>query len=141
MEVISLCSLLGVCAWEDWKSKEIHIGLVGLMGLAGMILHILRFRIGLLDILGGVAVGVALYLVSVASGEKIGKGDAFVFMGTGTFLGFWSNLFLLWGSFFLAGIVGIIYGAVAGETKDTRLPFLPFVFFSLLIQLCLGGLS
>ncbi|MCR4999545.1 MAG: prepilin peptidase [Lachnospiraceae bacterium] len=141
MEIVTLCGLLGVCAWEDWKTKKIRLELAAGMALMGMLLHLLRFRISLLNILGGVAIGAILYGISILSKEQIGKGDALVFMGTGVFLGWWSNLMLLWTSLLLAGIYGSVYSIVCKKTKETCLPFLPFVFVSLVILALAGGLA
>ena len=139
METFSLCSILGICALEDWKAKEIRVSIV--MGLAaiGMIFHLFHPRLELLDILGGVSVGVVLYIISILTKEQIGKGDGLCFIATGVFLGFWQNLFLLWASFTVAGLVGMIYGKATGKPKNATLPFLPFVFLCLVPQLVVGG--
>lgn len=139
MEVLSLCGIMGLCAWEDWKTKKIHIGVVCGLAIIGLLYHLWFPRLTFVDICGGIGIGCVLYVVSVLSKEQIGRGDALCFMGTGVFLGFWGNLFLLWSSFLVAGVVGLIYSKVKGCEAEIRLPFLPIVFGCLLIQLLVGG--
>lgn len=139
MEVLSLCSIMGLCAWEDLRTKEIRVWVVGLLAVLGVCFHIGLGRLEIPQVLGGCAVGVVLYGVSLLSKEAIGKGDALCFMATGIYLGFWGNLFLLWSSFVVAGIVGILYGKIRGVDKEVSLPFLPYVFVCLVLQLVVGG--
>ena len=92
MEVISLISLLGICSLEDIWKRQIHLIIIGLFGILGVILHLYYGKLSALDMCAGVFVGVVLYLVSIGSGEKIGKGDAFLVTSTGVYLGFWDNI-------------------------------------------------
>ncbi len=139
MEVISLCGGLGVLAWEDFKTQKIHIVRVAALAVLGVLLHVYIGRLDIVDVFGGWGIGVLLYGISILTKEAIGKGDALCFMATGIYLGFWGNLFLLWSSFLLAGIVGLIYGKIRGVSKKTQLPFLPYMFICLVLQLVWGG--
>ncbi len=139
MEIISLCGGLGVLAWEDWKTKEIHVGAIAALGVLGVLFHLYLERLDILEVFGGFGIGVLLYGISILSKGAIGKGDGLCFMATGIYLGFWNNLFLLWSSFLVAGIVGLVYGKIRGLSKKTQLPFLPYVFVCLVLQLVLGG--
>ncbi|MCR5641265.1 MAG: prepilin peptidase [Lachnospiraceae bacterium] len=141
MEYIGLCGILGACAWEDWKTKEIHVGALVLMAFIGLVGHLLHPQMKLWELLAGAGVGVILYGISILSREQIGRGDALCFMATGLYLGLWNNLCLLWTSFLLAGVVGFIYGKVRHLGGNARLPFLPFVFVSMLALLGMGGLG
>ena len=139
MEVLSLCGVLGFCAWEDWKTKEIRVSVILGLAILGLVFHIFAPRLEFWNMVGGIGIGVALYLISILTKEQIGRGDALCFMATGVFLGFWQNLILLWASFTLAGIVGMIYGKATGKTKHVTLPFVPVVFLCLVPQLLLSG--
>lgn len=135
MEVISLISLLGICSLEDIWKRQIHLIIIGLFGILGVILHLYYGKQSALDMCAGVFVGVVLYLVSIGSGEKIGKGDAFLVTSTGVYLGFWNNITILWMASIMAAIVGMIAYFVFHKGKQFRLPFAPFLLVAYLLFL------
>ena len=94
---------LSLLALVDYKIKKIPVVPLILTGILGMILHIIYGGREIEDILFGIAIGIVLYIVSEISKGKIGKGDAFLFMVTGVYLGFWNNLVLLWAASVMAG--------------------------------------
>lgn len=135
--MLSLLGMLGICAYEDFKWKK--IGLIPVLGFAafGFLLHLLRMEISLSNILGGMSVGILLYILSVLSREKIGKGDALIVIVSGIYIGFWNNLILLWGAILLAGIVGAVYLIRGNRGKE--LPFIPFLLVVYIMILVFKG--
>lgn len=125
MEEVSLLGMLGLCAYEDIKKKQIRAVTVLLFGILGFIFHILNMKMDILNILGGMLVGAVLFIVSILSGEQIGKGDALMLTISGIYLGLWGNLILLWGSAFTLGLVGI--GCNIFNKRTRALPLAPFL--------------
>lgn len=138
LEAISLLGMLGICTYEDIKNKKIEIFSVMIFGIIGILLHILRMTLGIWDILAGMLIGVFMLVISILSSEKmLGKGDSLMVMISGIYLGFWDNLFLLWGSSFLVGIVGIFMFGF--KSKGKSLPFAPFLTVMYIFLLVLKG--
>lgn len=139
-------------AISDWKTREIPVWIYILGGteailwriscLAGfsehwgsevwiVFLHGNTGNMPLLEIVGGVSIGVVLLILSKITEGAVGLGDGMLFFVTGIYLGFWKNAMLLWGSLLLCSCWGIALLAVrrikwtAG--KRMEIPFLPFV--------------
>ena len=88
-------------------------------------------------------VGLMVYLFSVLTKEKIGKGDAFVVMVTGLYLGFQNTLLLVWLSTILAAVIGSIIIRKNNVNTDFEIPFVPFLLMGYLIIYfisCVGGM-
>lgn len=138
MESLSLLGILGFFSIEDITKRRIRLAAVLLAAIAGLLLHICFWRITIWNALGGIAVGAAMYLVSVLSAEKIGKGDAMMIAVTGIFLGFRGNVIVLWTAMLLAMIAGIAAVVFLKKGKDYEIPFIPFMFLSYTIHLLLN---
>ncbi len=88
-------------------------------------------------------VGLMVYLFSVLTKEKIGKGDALVVMVTGLYLGFQNTLLLVWLSTILAAVIGSIIIRKNNVNTDFEIPFVPFLLMGYLIIYfisCIGGM-
>jgi Flp pilus assembly protein protease CpaA len=136
MEIISLVGMLGICSAEDVIRRQIHLVLIAGFGVVGVLLHLYYGTHSTVDILGGMGVGVVLYLISLFSHEKIGKGDAFLMTTTGIYLGFWDNLTILWLGSLLTGIAGVILYVIFKKKPTYRIPFVPFLLAAYLLLLC-----
>lgn len=138
MEIGCLMGALSLLALEDLRIKKIPIIPLVLTGIVGMIFHLVYCNRDIRDIVGGIFIGIALYLLSVITGGKIGKGDGVLFMVTGVYLGFWNNLMMLWIACVMAGIVGTGMVVVFKKNKNYKLPFVPFVLIAALVMLIAG---
>ncbi len=139
MEMASLLGMLGICSVTDIRKREVGVVVVCLSGILGVVYHIMYRRISVYDMLGGLLIGVFVYLIALLTREKIGKGDAIVCMVTGIYLGFWNNLLLLWLSSLLAGLAGIVAMLVFRKKKTDTLPFVPFLSAAGLVVVFGGG--
>ena len=139
MEAGCLIGLLSLLALEDIRSKRIPMLPVFLCGIVGVILHMIFQTHSIGEIVGGLLVGVVLYAISIFTNGKIGKGDGFLFMVTGVYLGFWNNLLLLWFSCVLAGVIGVFILVIKKKKRGYQLPFVPFVWISVLVLIALEG--
>ena len=142
MEMIGLMGILGYFSWEDVRKRSIHLVPLLVSAIMGVIGHIWFGRITIWNLLGGLGIGVVMYGVSLASGEKIGKGDALLLSVTGIFLGFWGNLMLLWIAACLSAVGGAFAMLMFHKGKDYELPFVPFLLAGFVIYLSLqkGGM-
>lgn len=144
MEMIGLLGILGYFSVEDIRRRSVRIVPLILAAIAGLVLHLYFGRISVWSLLGGLGIGAGMYVVSVASKERVGKGDALLLAVTGIFLGFWDNLLLLWLASFLAMAAGVVAVLVFRKNRHYELPFIPFVFVGFLVFLLAnqgGGLS
>ncbi len=130
---------LSLLVVEDLRIKKIPVIPLILTGIVGMVLHLIYGNREIGDILGGIFVGAILYLISLITRGKIGRGDGILFMVTGVYLGFWNNVVLLWASCVLAGMVGLGIIIARGKTRDYKLPFVPFVLAAAFVMLLAGG--
>ena len=139
METISLLGVLGLCSLRDVRERSLRMGAILGSAALGIWLHLCYGRISLWDMVGGMGVGIVLYLCAYASGEKIGKGDALLVMVCGIFLGLWQTLLLLWLAFFFAGAFGFAFMKLRHVGRNYELPFVPFLLLGYVLCLFLWG--
>ena len=143
MEEIGLICFYGLATWDDVRSKKVRVIEIIIFGIVGLIIDFSIRPYSFLSILGGVMVGLMVYLFSVLTKEKIGKGDAFVVMVTGLYLGFQNTLLLVWLSTILAAVIGSIIIRKNNVNTDFEIPFVPFLLMGYLIIYfisCVGGM-
>lgn len=95
MKVMGLVGMLSICSVEDLWKRQIHLVVISAFGILGVLLHFYDGKQTALDMCGGMLVGIVLYLLSIFSHGKVGKGDAFLVTSMGVYLGFWDNMTVL----------------------------------------------
>lgn len=138
MEALSLLGMLGFCSIEDVRSKRINIIVALLFGILGVYFHLHLNRLSVFEMIGGVLVGVGLYMISVLSGESIGKGDAVLMVVVGIYMGFWYSLVLLWAASMMVGVAGIFAATIMGKGRKFEIPFTPFLLIVYIIFLVIN---
>lgn len=131
--MLVLGGLLLICAIQDLIKKRIYLWSVAIgAALTLACLPVIAER-GIVDCIGGLAVGLAALLISRATGGKIGLGDGIILCVTGLGLGFWSNLELFGIALFLAAVLSIILLALRLVNRKQSIPFIPFLLAGYLI--------
>ena len=87
MKVMGLVGMLSICSVEDLWKRQIHLVVISAFGILGVLLHFYDGKQTALDMCGGMLVGIVLYLLSIFSHGKVGKGDAFLVTSMGVYLG------------------------------------------------------
>lgn len=143
MEAFGLVCLYGFTAIDDMKTKRVKMWVIVAFALFGILINIISKSNSLISVLGGVGVGILLLIFSVLTKEKIGKGDAYILMVTGIYLGFINTIVLLWLSSILAAIYGII--EIRKYDNDDKakieLPFIPFLLLGYMLLLVIQGIG
>ncbi len=82
--------------------------------------------------------GIAVFFFSRISGERIGRGDAWLLTAAGLYLGLWQQLCLWCGASVLA-FLWTMWRMVAGRVdKHTEIALAPFLWLGYLGGLCVG---
>ena len=118
--------------WQDWRRREILLWSVWSFGGLGLLLNMLSQEQSWSSILLGVVMGGIWLLFSLISRSSIGMGDGFILCVSGLYLGWRENLEMLVGALLLCAVfsAGLLLLKRAG--RETRLPFVPFLFASYL---------
>ena len=132
-----LLGVLGVHSIEDIRQKKITAAVTFVFSVIGIVLQVWNGNHSMVQTLSGMALGVCIMGCSYLTKGKIGIGDGMILVMTGSYLGIVDNLCLLCISFFLAGILGILL-LVLGFDKQTKIPFVPFLFLGELLMV-IGG--
>jgi prepilin signal peptidase PulO-like enzyme (type II secretory pathway) len=135
LEAIALVCLYGLASIEDIVTRQIQVIEIVMFSMLGIVINYIYRNQSLMSILGGVGVGVAVYIFSVISKEKIGRGDALMIMVTGLYLGFTNTLVLLWLSSLLAALIGAIVIRKYDSNMNYEMPFIPFLLVGYLVLL------
>lgn len=124
---IAAVGVMLICAVMDMFQKSIWISCI-------MVFMILNGSMGFLSqhdwkfILSGAAVGGFLTAVSLLTGEALGKGDAFLVLGSGLYLGFAENLIMVFDALFLVSMYGVALMLTRKKKNWKReIPFAPFL--------------
>ena len=144
MGAFGLVCMYGLTAFDDLKTKQIRAAELIIFGIIGVILELVYRYHSVISIVGGIAIGLAMLAFSIISKEKLGKGDAYVILISGLYLGFVDLLSLLWISFVYATIAGIIIIRKYDNSTSHEIPFIPFLlagYLTLYGAHTLGGLG
>ncbi len=137
MEQIAALALLAYSSFKDIKTKTVNIYVTMLFSIAGIILHMLFERSSIVDICGGIGVGVMVLWISFLTRNAIGRGDAFIIMAIGTLLGGYDTMVLLFIALFLCGIHAFWLLVIRKDDKKTEIPFAPFMLISFVLYMVL----
>ena len=135
MEAFGLVFLYSFTAFDDLRTKQVRLMEIIIFGVIGILINVFSPSQSLPSIVGGVAVGLILVLISYLSKEKVGMGDALIVTVSGLYLGFVNTIVLLWLSSLLTAVYCIF-------RKKKEAPFVPFLTFAYVIMLMvhhLGG--
>lgn len=137
MQVAGMIGMLGICSYEDIKTRKIGVVAVLVFAIFGVISRLLMGSPDLKGMLGGMLLGGFLFFAGTFFKGGLGSGDALMVTVSGIYLGFWNNLILLWTASLLVGILGVIL-IVTGR-KNLEIPFAPFLLVAYLALLVLEG--
>lgn len=132
---VAFLGILAATAYQDWKEQKISIYLPCAAGIVGLLLYLFFREHTLVDLLMGMGIGAVMLLIAWFGRECIGVGDGVMLMASGTFLGFWGNMELLFAALFLAAIVALFLLVIKRKGRSYRMPFLPFLLVAYLFQL------
>lgn len=132
MEVFGLVCMFGITAFDDIRTKQVRLIEIVIFGILGVAYNLIFKPYPISSVVGGVAVGAAVLIFSIASKEKIGKGDAYIIMVAGLFLGFMNTMLLLWLSSIYAAIIGLLLMQKYKGVLEKELPFIPFLLLGYL---------
>lgn len=134
MREIGLIIFYGLTAFDDIRTKQVRILEIIVFGILGIIVNVIWPVKSVESIICGLLVGLVLYIFSILTKEKIGKGDCFIIMVSGLYLGFIDVLILIWISSFLALIYGLIKIKKLKKDSSYEIPFVPFLLSGFLLM-------
>lgn len=135
MQKYLVLGLLGLCSWEDMKRKRLTVVYILLFGICGMILHLFSPICSIYSILGGILLGLAMMLASVATGGMVGMGDGILLAVTGVYLGGTGNLELLSIGLLLSACWSLGLVVLKKKRGKDQIAFVPFLLASYLTML------
>ena len=134
MREIGLIIFYGLTAFDDIKTNQVRMLEIIVFGILGVFVNIVWPVKSFGSIICGILVGIVLYIFSIFSNEKIGKGDCFIIMVSGLYLGFIDVLVLIWISSLLALIYGLIKIKRLKKDSNYEIPFVPFLLSGFLLM-------
>ncbi len=135
MQKYLVLGLLGLCSWEDMKRKRLTVVYILLFGIGGMMLHLFSPICSIYSILGGILLGLAMMLASVATGGMVGMGDGILLAVTGVYLGGTGNLELLSIGLLLSACWSLGLVVLKKKRGKDQIAFVPFLLASYLTML------
>ena len=135
MQKYLVLGLLGLCSWEDMKRKRLTVVYILLFGICGMMLHLFSPICSIYSILGGILLGLAMMLASVATGGMVGMGDGILLAVTGVYLGGTGNLELLSIGLLLSACWSLGLVVLKKKRGKDQIAFVPFLLASYLTML------
>ena len=127
-----------IMAYQDIRYKFISGKFLIIMGFYLISLKIyLEINIfgyvNLKDVLFGIIPGIFIYIISILSDEKIGKGDGIIILLTGVLFGGLITIFALGISLFVISLFGVTLIFLRKYKRNLKIPFIPFFSVGILI--------
>ena len=119
--------LLCIAAYIDIRNKMLPVALLAGAGILGVPVYLASRQFGLVSLCAGVAVGVAMFVVSYLTHGGIGIGDGGVLCVTGVYLGFYRNIIMFLTALILAAVWSVILLITKRAGRKTEIPFVPFL--------------
>lgn len=126
---------MAVCTVEDIWKKQIHMAAAGLFITASMMAAWYEQR-EWTYMASGAVLGVLFLVISICTHERIGKGDGFLILGTGMYMGFWASLMIVFTAMLLVSIYGLFMLKKKRGWKY-EIPFVPFLSASYIMAVIL----
>lgn len=128
---ILLIIILGLESVRDIKTKEVWIVLPGILMVAGFLYRWYEGKINGKETAYLALVVITAGLISKFTREALGMGDVWVIGSIMAVCGFWEGLESILFAFMLAAVYGGVL-FIKKKSKDTQIPFLPFLFTGVL---------
>lgn len=137
LEMTSVLVLLTGCSITDIRKKKIHVWWCIAFMIIGMVMELIEQR-EILNICAGMLPGIFVYITGIVSGGSIGKGDAFVLIAAGIFMGIISSIILFICSLFLVTAAALFLLLLKKGNMKTRIPFVPFLTVTFIFLTCIN---
>lgn len=119
-------------AVTDWYKKQIHVAFF-VIGIIPILLSCLQMdNISLTERILGTVSGFVMLLVSVVTGEKLGKGDAILLIITGAAMGLYRNISMLAAALLMIFAYSLVLLIRGRFSKNSKVAFVPFLFLGYL---------
>ena len=128
--------------YNDIKKKYISRNLLLLYFVIGIVVNIINYKTitldSVIDFGYSVIFGIMILVISIISGESIGKGDGIYFIINSLYISFKYNLMLFLVGIITAFIISIILVVINNRNIYKKsLPFFPFLMPAILMEVYL----
>lgn len=130
-----ILGILIVCAITDLKERKVVTVFCFANSAIALVVHLIARDVLWLNILLGMILGAAFYLVSIMTKGSIGKGDAIVIFTVGSIIGIEEVFEMLVWALILCSVFAIIGMLIKRCTLKTRLPLVPFMLLGEIVRL------
>ena len=136
--VLNAVSLLGVTALgiQDILYMKIHRWMAYAFVFSGLIVSLILRSPAKIAL--SALPGLILLIISIATREKIGRGDCVTVIGLGLWIGIRGTLLSVFVGIGLSSVVSIIYMAlteIKGLSGKKAIPFIPFLMCGLVVSI------
>lgn len=119
--------ILIATGYKDWKTRQISLRMLLLLGVAVVILRIAVAQDTAASTLGGVLIGILFLGISKVTRESIGYGDSWIIILLGIYLGGKKLLGVVLGACICASIFSLLTCLRKGWNRKYTIPFVPFL--------------
>jgi leader peptidase (prepilin peptidase)/N-methyltransferase len=135
---LTMMGMLALCSVQDIRKKQIRLNPVLAFGILGILFHMLWSLQTIGSLLAGMAVGMALLILALLSGGRIGVGDGVLLIVTGIYLGLEGNLELLFLALLLSGLWALVLLLLNKKKRQDTIPFVPFLLAAYIGMVVVG---
>jgi leader peptidase (prepilin peptidase)/N-methyltransferase len=135
---LTMMGMLALCSVQDIRKKQIRLNPVLAFGILGILFHMLWSLQSIGSLLAGMAVGMALLILALLSGGRIGVGDGVLLIVTGIYLGLEGNLELLFLALLLSGLWALVLLLLKKKKRQDTIPFVPFLLAAYIGMVVVG---
>lgn len=138
-KILVLTVWLGIWTVSDIRRRGIARWQVLLVILIGVFWQLLAKKLFSWNVAGGLFLGGLALGFCKASGERFGRGDAMVILCLGLYSGFTISLTIVMLALLSASAVSLYLLLIKRKSRQTAIPFIPFLAAGFAITLIMGG--
>ncbi len=130
IQQISVFAMLGICSYEDVKTKHIHTVWLAVFATEGILCSLFLWNRPVIEMIAAIMPGVLIFALSEAVHGSIGEGDGVLLMITGIFLEVSFILGMLTLAVFLSAGYALFLYIIRKKSKKYEMPFIPFLLIA-----------
>lgn len=140
LKYIILSSFLIIIGIIDYDTTDVYFKVTAAGIVIGIILAAAAwfFHISILDSILGAFLGGGVIFLIVFLTKGMGEGDIEICLLSGLYLGLWKTVVLLFLSFVIGGIIGVLLIILKKKTRKDYIPFGPFIAAAGIITMLFG---
>ncbi len=127
---LSILAMFGICSIEDIKTRQIPVKWITAFAAEACLCRLFLYKQPAIGLLAAIFPGLVILVFAFLSRGSIGKGDGYLMIVTGLFLGVKDTFRIFIYAIFLSFIYALYLCVIKKKSRKYEMPFIPFLFIA-----------